>query len=158
MGTWSDFFAAQVGAAAALAGLVIVGISINVNRILSHPLLPGRAAETLITPTGVLVIATFLLVPGQAAWILGLELIASGAVMALIAISIQIRASRAPGREASLWPRVLLSQGASLPFVAAGGLMLFGSETALYWVVPGIVVSLIATVVNAWVLLVEILR
>jgi hypothetical protein len=29
---------------------------------------------------------------------------------------------------------------------------------ALYWIVPGVVVSLIATVINAWVLLVEILR
>ena len=45
---WSDFFVAQVGATAALAGLVVVAISINLQRILSFPQLPGRAAEMLI--------------------------------------------------------------------------------------------------------------
>ncbi len=58
LGQWSAFFAAQVGAAAALAGLVIVAISINIARILSHPLLPGRAAETLVAPTGLLIVST----------------------------------------------------------------------------------------------------
>lgn len=64
MGAWTDFFAAELDAAAVLAGLVIVGISINVTRILSHPLLPGRAVETLVTPTGGLVAASYALVPG----------------------------------------------------------------------------------------------
>jgi hypothetical protein len=68
MGEWSDFFVAELGAAAALTGLVIVGISINVTRILAMPGLIGRAAETLIAPTGLLVISTFALVPHQPGW------------------------------------------------------------------------------------------
>ena len=48
MGSWADFFSAELGAAAALTGLVIVGISINIARILAEPGLPGRAAETLV--------------------------------------------------------------------------------------------------------------
>src|SRR6185312_6154219 len=52
MPEWTDFFVAEVGASAALAGLVIVAISINVTRIISYPWLPGRAAETLVAPTG----------------------------------------------------------------------------------------------------------
>ena len=40
---WTDFFVAEVGAAAALAGLLVVAISINLKQIMSFPLLPGRA-------------------------------------------------------------------------------------------------------------------
>jgi hypothetical protein len=51
---WASFFVAEVGAAAALNGLVIVAISINIQRILSFPQLPGRAAEMLIMLVGAL--------------------------------------------------------------------------------------------------------
>ncbi len=40
---WENFFVAEVGASAALAGLIFVGVSINLNRILSLPRLPDRA-------------------------------------------------------------------------------------------------------------------
>ena len=67
MPEWSDFFVAEVGASAALAGFVIVAISINVARIIAFPWLPGRAAETLVAPTGVLVVSSYMLVPHQPA-------------------------------------------------------------------------------------------
>lgn len=51
---WANFFVAEVGASAALSGLVIVAISINLQRILSFPQLPGRAAEMLILLVGAL--------------------------------------------------------------------------------------------------------
>ena len=40
---WTDFFVAQVGATAALEGLVIVAVSINLKQILAYAHLPGRA-------------------------------------------------------------------------------------------------------------------
>ena len=43
-----------------------------------------------------------------------------------------------------------------LPFIVSGALLCAGAPDALYWMVPGVIVSLIATVLNAWVLLVEI--
>src|ERR1700744_5822659 len=84
MGDWAGFFEAELGAAAALAGLVIVAISINIARILADPTLPGRAGETLVAPTGVLVVASFALVPGQPAAFLGAETLLSGVAMGLI--------------------------------------------------------------------------
>jgi hypothetical protein len=39
---WANFFVAEVGAAAAPSGLIIVAISINLQRILSFPQLPDR--------------------------------------------------------------------------------------------------------------------
>jgi hypothetical protein len=46
----------------------------------------------------------------------------------------------------------------SAPFAVCGVLLLLQNPDALYWTVPGVVMSLIATVINAWVLLIEILR
>jgi hypothetical protein len=44
---WHDFFLAQAGAAGVLTGLVFVGVSINLEKILSDPTsgLAGRAGE-----------------------------------------------------------------------------------------------------------------
>jgi len=124
MPEWTDFFVAEVGASAALAGLVIVAISINLTRIISYPWLPGRAAETLVAPTGVLVTSSYMLVPHQLGdgWLAG-------------------RSARQPAR---LRPSGFAGQARS--------------AHASRSLVPGIIASLIATVINAWVLLVEILR
>lgn len=161
MGEWGDFFAAQVGAAAALTGLVIVGISINITRILSESGLPGRAAETLVAPAGVLVAATFAIVPHQPDWVLGLELALTGIVMWAIPTAIHITAFRiGEGRigPSGGVPRMALAFLSSWPFIVCGALLLLHAGGALYWAVPGVVSALIATVINAWVLLIEILR
>jgi hypothetical protein len=161
MAGWTDFFVAEVGASAALAGLVIVAISINLARIIAYPSLPGRAAETLVAPTGVLVASSYMLVPDQPAAQLAVELIAVGAVMWLMPVVIQFRTWRAaaPGQpRRSMAVRFVLTQISALPIAAAGVLLFLGAPSAIHWMVPGVIASLIATVINAWVLLVEILR
>jgi len=75
---WSDFLVAQVGAAAALTGLVIVAISINLKEIVGNRMLSSRAAETVGLLGGVLISATLVLVPGQPRWLLGAELAGVG--------------------------------------------------------------------------------
>jgi modulator of FtsH protease len=157
---WTDFFVAEVGASAALAGFVIVAISINLSRIVSYPWLPGRAAETLVAPTGVLIVSSYMLVPNQPAGQLACELLATGAAMWLMPGIIQLRTfgkQKAVPRR-SLIVRFLLTQLSSVPVIVTGMLLLKGSANAVAWLVPGVIASLIATVINAWVLLVEIVR
>ena len=55
VGEWKDFYVAVSGAAAAFAGLLFVGLSINLTRIISLPGISDRAGETLIFLGGVLV-------------------------------------------------------------------------------------------------------
>jgi hypothetical protein len=47
IGDWTAFFRAQLGAAATLGGLVFVGLSLNLTKILSFPALPNRALLAL---------------------------------------------------------------------------------------------------------------
>ena len=160
MQDWSGFFQAELGAAAALAGLVIVAISINVSRILSDPTLPGRAAETLVSPSGVLVACSFALVPHQPAAILGIEVAITGAAMAAAppVHSDSPAALGRQGRPGYVAGRAVLAGLSCIPFIVCGVQLCAGAPSALYWMVPGVIVSLVATVLNAWVLLVEILR
>jgi presenilin-like A22 family membrane protease len=44
---WRDFFTTAAGASATLVGLVIVAISVNIQRILEHPQLPSRGGATV---------------------------------------------------------------------------------------------------------------
>jgi hypothetical protein len=46
--TWESFAEAQVAAAAALAGLLVVACSININRIIKIPWIVSRLAGTLV--------------------------------------------------------------------------------------------------------------
>ena len=157
---WSDLFVATAGASAALAGLVFVAVSINLERILKYRGLPERALETLMMLIGVLIISVAGLIPGQGSTALGLELLAINVILALTIIRLPVAPPTTPGREApyavqSRWvirlagPIVLLIGSISVLVTAGGG---------LYWIVAGMVFAVVGAVINAWVLLVEILR
>ena len=54
--------------------------------------------------------------------------------------------------------RVALCQVATLPFLAAGPAVLGWGMDSLYWLVAGMVFSVLAAMFEAWVLLIEINR
>lgn len=157
---WANFFVAEVGASAALTGLLVVAISIDLARILSFEQLPGRAAEGLITLVGSLLLSSLGLVPDQPPALFGVEALAIGIVIFLIPLIIQLRswdaiAAVSPTKQ---YLRAIVGAAASLPFIIAGGLLIYGAAAGLYWIAAGVIISLAAGVWNAWVLLVEILR
>ncbi|HXX67219.1 MAG TPA: hypothetical protein VEK07_08560 [Polyangiaceae bacterium] len=155
---WDNFFVAEVGAAAALSGLLFVAVSINLARVLSIEQMPERAAETLVVLMSVLVVATFGLVPHQTHAEFGVETAFTGLLTWLLSTRIQARAYRSPQARPWLLRRVIWTQIATLPFVAAGVLLVAGHESGFYWVVPGVLGSFASGLQNAWVLLIEILR
>jgi hypothetical protein len=157
---WTELFLAEVGASAALAGLLFVAISINLDRILKGPGLPGRAAEAIDLLVAVLVVSTLVLVPGQSRAALGTELLVVGLVAWSILVFIHVRALR--GRvgptPTALVGRVVVTQAAALPFLVAAVSLLLEAGGGLYWLVPGVLLCLVVAVLDAWVLLIEILR
>ena len=62
---WQPFFTAQLGAAATLGGLVFVGLSLNLNKILAYAALPIRAMIALILLLVVLIVSSIVLIPDQ---------------------------------------------------------------------------------------------
>jgi hypothetical protein len=74
MADWQEFFLAQAGAAGVLTGLVFVGVSINLEKILSQPDfgLPGDASQLNIpydpTPTIVWVGELHHMPSGHSSW------------------------------------------------------------------------------------------
>ena len=165
MNAWHDFFLAQAGAAGVLTGLVFVGVSINLQKILSEPGsgLPGRAAEALILLVAVLAASLLLLVPGQGRVMVGAEVLVVGLAAWGWILVIQLALLRRwqtmrPDLRVSFVVRVAMGQIATIPTIVAGIAVLAGGLGGLYWLVVGMTFSILAALFEAWVLLIEINR
>jgi hypothetical protein len=157
---WTDLFVATAGASAALAGLVFVAVSINLERILAFPGLPERALETLLFLVSVLLVSVVALIPGQNHVALGLELLLLALAIDAVVLrqpTLQVEAGETmrPSWRVARWA---LRAVATTPFLIGGVSILVEGGGGLYWLVAGIVLAIAASVANAWVLLVEILR
>jgi hypothetical protein len=158
---WANFFVAAAGASAALAGLAIVAISVNVGRILEFPHLPARAAATVSRFILSLVCSMAALIP-QPVHALGAEV----AVFALAGWFFEIKSNRRAIRAHAELGRPkfesmlesTLGEVQILPFVVGAVLLLSGRDSGFYCMAAGIVAILIFATLNVWVLLVEILR
>ena len=146
MNAWHDFFLAQAGAAGVLTGLVFVGVSINLQKIVSDPNsgLAGRAAEALILLVAVLVASVLVLVPGQGPGLLGAEVLVVGLAPWGWIAAIQLPRLRKWGTmrtdlRVSFVLRVVLGQVATLPLVIAGVAVLWVGPGGLYWLVASTV-------------------
>jgi hypothetical protein len=158
--TWDSFFTAEVGASAALAGLIFVSITINLQRIVANPSVTARAFQALLFLVGTFLLAALLLVPGQTPQEQGAE---------LLAVTVSVWAVL-DGFEWSAWRRAsALYRGfltghsiqIQIPYVFAvvGSIALLRSDpSALYWFVPATLATFLIAILEAWVLTIEILK
>jgi hypothetical protein len=156
---WHDLFVASAGASAALAGLVFVAVSINIERILQFRGLPERALETVLLLLTVVVVSIVGLIPGQSTTALGIELLVVGLGLA-VAIAALSPKSLPEGSETGsmLFGRIFLRVTGTVPFVLGGASLIAETGGGLYWTSAGVIFAIVGGVANAWVLLVEILR
>ncbi len=165
IGDWESFALAQVGASAALLGLVFVGISINLRDIVGSGSLVHRAAEAVILLGSVLVTSTVVLIPGQRRDVLSAELILLACGLFAIIVFLQrdaITQPSDPGRPGpppgSLPIRRVFGLGAAVLIAVAGITLAAKAGGGLYWLPPAILAAYAGSLTDAWILLIEILR
>lgn len=157
---WAPFITTQLHIAGALTGLLFVGLSLNLKKILSYPDLPDRALLALAVLLMVLIVCSLMLIPGQPLRLVGIEVLALGLIMLIVGTRIEIRMLRSAepkGRITYLTNFILLELGL-LPYVVGGALLMAGDANGLYWIAAAIIISVVKAVLEAWVLLVEINR
>ena len=155
---WHDLFVMTGGAAAALAGLIFVAVSLNHEAILEIPALPAMAARTLSILVAIVLLCVVALAPGQSSTLLGFEIAVIAGGLAAIVLSTTLRTV---GRaELRRWRASLIGLGllASLPALAGGVSLVAGAGGGLYWLLAEFVVGIVVAAYYGWILLIEIRR
>ncbi len=166
MDGWDNYFVAMAGAAVAFAGLVLVSVSINLERIIKQPGLVGRAVEPLVVLFSLFVASSIVLIPGQRLRFYGYELLVLAIAFAIV-IGKVLHNQREQARQAEI---AGLAPGNSFRFrfsvcvittlalFAAGAALALGHEKGVFFLVPAMVTGFLLSFVDAWVLLIEIDR
>jgi hypothetical protein len=160
---WHDYFVAQAGASAAIAGLLFVALSINIDRIIKMPWLPPRAATTMLLLVGSLVEALLALWARQTEFVVGLEIFIVSLGVGGYTIVLLSAASKMPKEYAGYTLQsIIVVHVAAIPAVAGGLALVLGFDAGIYAIafamIMAIVVAIVVAFLNSWVLLVEILR
>lgn len=161
---WGDLFVCAGGASAALAGLIFVSLSLNIGTVLElekqrgQNFLTGRGLEALGALLVVLAISIVGLTPD----------INRGALAAFILLCAvgtaitPLRALRAHGSpnpaHVKFYVRLNMSLVLTLSLFVAGVTLIVRHGGGLYWLPVAFVLAIVVAGMNAWVLLVEVLR
>lgn len=155
--SWSDFFVAAAGASAGLAGLIIVAMSVNIRTIVKVPSLPSRAGATIASLVLVVVVSIAGLIPKLSIVGYGIIVIAGALGALAFAVDSAVRILRTTGPTP---PSITKGLAGAIPaaLTLAGGFMLAAGADGLGYIAAGVLTAFITSVLNAWVLLVEIRR
>jgi hypothetical protein len=160
MAGWEAFFTAQVAASSTLAGLMFVGLSLNLAKILSNPSLANRALAGFYLLIAILVVSSLQLLPRQSSAVAGAEILAVGLATWFAGSRLDLASVRQSNAELRhhFIRHSILFQIAVVPYLLGGILVLAGWLSGFYWAAAAIVASLVVVLFEAWVLLVEINR
>lgn len=156
---WGNFFAALVGASAALLGLLFVGVSLNLSQVLKWRGLASRALVAMLLLLIVMIVSLIFLLPGVGLRALGV--LVTGIGLATVVGGTVIEASIPRSTAVPRYTQALnflLFEISAIPYVAGGILLFLGETSGAYWVAAATILSTVKAVVDAWVLLVEINR
>jgi hypothetical protein len=155
---WDTFAEICGGAAATLAGLLFVAVSIRITFIARSQELRNRAAQTLSLFGIVLIVSVLIAIPGQPYRTLGAELVVL-AVIAGTGLHILDRRAKGERSDQAIGPvleAVTPITVTSLLLLAAGTVLVFGVHAGLYVLVGPVIVAIAGGVTSAWLLLTKI--
>ena len=144
--------------AAALAGLLFVGLSLNLAEVLKYPGVPARAAVTLGLTIAILLTAIFVATPGQDPRALAAEIGVVGICVAVGAWVSGLYQRDERSRARTMYLSMLLPLVPALLLIAGAVSLWLQRGGGLYWVTASVTTGFVAATANAWVLLVEIKR
>jgi hypothetical protein len=154
---WRDYFVVVGGGAAALTGLVFVAMSLHLDQITLNVAHRHRARTVLTGLTAVFIRCALVLMAGQSAQAVALELILVLVVVEVVlylSIRQALRSSEVPD-PALLWRTI--GSFACLVVEQAGAIVLFtGDARGLYAVGVGMMASFVFMVSGAWLLIVGV--
>jgi hypothetical protein len=154
---WHDLYITLGGSSAALIGLLFVAASLHIREIVNNPMFKIRVQYSTLILIGTLIQAAAILTP-QPARILGVELLVLNLWGVWFPVSLTYTAMMKPAAKRggySIYRGAFFISGFVLG-VAGSIAMIAGAGWGLYLVTVCYVSSLIATVWNAWVMMLGI--
>ncbi len=154
---WQSLFDMVALAAVTLAGLLFVGLSINLRTVVDSPAHYARAREALIALTVLLTVAIFVLIPEQGRVALGIELFVLSAIVWGFTLRLQAETVHRlpPSRRLGWVKRLLGLDVATLGITLAGVGLVTGRLGGFLWLLPTILICLVWSTYNAWSLVVD---
>lgn len=159
LAVWSEFHVAMVGATAALAGLVIVAASVNIDKVVVADSVTSRLAASIATLVVAIVVSGVALVPA-----LSLQWFGAVTVMAAVpAAGFQFHATLTLARDRQGPPRGRSLRSAIgfvpiLAYLGAGILCLAGQSSGVGMSAAGTLTAIGVGILMSWIALVELLR
>lgn len=154
---WESMFATVALAAVTLAGLLFVGLSLNLRTIVDSPAHLGRAREALLALLVLVIISIFALIPEQGRMALGIELLVLSILVFAVGLPLQSQTVHHLRPELRRgWRRRLLAlNGATLAITIAGAGLVTRGLGGLLWLLPTILICLVWSTYNAWTLVIH---
>lgn len=161
--SWSEFNVAVAGAGAALGGLLIVALSVNIKTIAESRGLAARAAASIAGLILGVALACAALIPGQGSVGYGVQVLIGTALCAIVVVRSALAVKRDAvqtgfGRYTA--ERVALFALPPAVFAVGGLLLVLAPHwpLGLILVAVGTILAIVTTVLFSWIALVEVLR
>jgi hypothetical protein len=157
---WQNFYVMVGSAAAALTGLVFVGLSLHAQAIIRNPFYRSRAVTTLLSLTTQLLLSAAVLIPGQPLTAIGIEVeIAAVLFLGLTIWTAFYRAPTAGGVQMSPHRRAVelaIAVPWNASFIAAGVILLNRADYGLYVLAGYMMLAFCWNIYIAWLLVAEV--
>lgn len=159
---WAPFNTAVAGAGAALGGLLIVALSVNIKQIAESRGLAARAGASIASLILGVLLCSLALIPGQGVVGYAVQVLAGALACSVVAVL----AARAIRHDETRDGYHQYDASQIVPFAIplagylAGGVLLLIASPAVGLVVVGVatLLAIVATVLFSWVALIEVLR